>query len=211
MGLSSRKPEGGIRFWLDPRKRDPSTPVPVWEGVYNGTPNYMDIALYGMMSMSKQNIKSQMQLQKHLTFTEVLQVNRINTNSFTPCLPHNKLRSDRIYFVNSGEIGYVIGYTKFDELDTYRPAEEQQKYNAALIQFEDLKWEPNYYNPNSNVKIKYHRPQYKILTMYDENFILAKECEMLSIDELEEYMKNWESNYDGELLDAPEQSGVLKQ
>ena len=68
MGLSSRKPEGGIRFWLDPRKRDPSTPVPGWEGVYNGTPNYMDIALYGMMSMTKQNIKSQMQLQKHLTF-----------------------------------------------------------------------------------------------------------------------------------------------
>jgi len=210
MGLSSRKPEGGIRFWLDPNKRDPTTPVPPWEGVYNGTPNYMDITLYCMMSLDKQKIKDAVRMHGHLDFIEVLRLLKVHPESMTPCLPFNELRKDKIFFVSSSELGYIVGYTKFDEIDTYRPPEDQQKYNAVMVRFEDLQRE-NILLPSSFRPV---RPAYKILTMYDQNFILAKECEMLSMEELYAYItkpvKSVNETVSGDLLDAPEQSGVLK-
>lgn len=192
MGLSSRKPEGGIRFWLDPKKRDTTTPVPGWEGVYNGTPNYMDIALYCMMSLDKKQLKEAMKLHSHLSFRDILKMKKVNdVKLLTPCLPLKKIREDKIIFVNSHELGYIVGYTKFDELDTYRPPESQQKYNAALIKFENLMWEPAPVHATPTGNVRAYKPQSKILTMYDENFLLAKECQMITVDELETHMNNY--------------------
>ena len=107
-----------------------------------------------------------------------------------------------MFFISKKELGYVVGYTKFDELDTWRPPEEHQKFNAALVMFENLLWEPNPYKSSvsSSGKIPGHNPQNRILTMYDQNFILAKDCDILSIDELRSYMKNYHNEMVEEII-----------
>lgn len=186
MGLSARKTVATKdKYWLDPKLRDTTTPLPGWEGVYNSTPYYMDIALYCMMTISKNVLKRDMKIHDHLSFKDLLKIKKVVTNDLTPCISKNPKRGNKIIFVSSHELGHIIGYAKYDELDTYRPPDGQEKFNAALIEFEKLNWEEI-----SNI-IRTKPPQRRILTMFDENFILAKDCEVLSIEELEEYMKNY--------------------
>lgn len=182
------------KVWLDPSKRGSSRVVPLWEGTSNRDPRYMDTALYCMNKIDKDMLKETIKRHSHMSITELLSlmmgVPEETAKTLSYVLPKYEPRSAYIIGVSPDQLGYIIGFTTSSMLERFTASaagnkqtlDDNEKYDAALIEFENYGFE----------KVGLNIPKTRILTMYDDNFILSKECEFIEIEDIVKHVLEWE-------------------
>jgi hypothetical protein len=168
-----------MRVWLDPSKRDSTTPVPQWVGTCNPPPQYMDLALYNLHSLDIKKIETYYKTHKqNHTLEEIMKI-FLNYDPQSHIIIRRHCEKDRVLYASSKEMGHVIAYAKGTPLHgmTLEAETANKRWDMAIIEFE-----------NSSIEIYPKGKNNRSLTMYDENFTLTRACDILEVYELEQIL-----------------------